>query len=663
MEWLAPITGLIAAGITVPLLVLLYFLKLKRREVLITSTFLWQRAVQDLQVNAPFQRLRRNILLLLQLLALLVVLTALARPVLSLKMGPARRVVVLIDRSASMSATDVDGTRLELAKRQAKEVIRSLRSAGAFSLLGGSDQAMVIAFDRHARVMCNFTSDQRQLLRAVDAIEPTDGDSFLAEAVTVARAYAQPPEAEIDGRTAEAAAQLELFSDGRIHDLGQVVVNSGELNFHCVGKSADNVAVVAMQARRSYHAADEVSVFASLANNGDARAECGVQLSVDGNVRAVRTVRIPARTPAANGSPAKPGKASVSFVLKHGGGGVAEVRQLRPDVLACDDAAWAILQPPKKLSVLAVTRGNLALTTALKACPLARLDIRTPAEFDAMDLSALGVERRYDVIVLDNHVPASKPGSRGSELPRGRYLIFGRPPEGIGVTVAKELKEQMVVDWRARHPVLQHVNMTNVFAMACYKMVLPRDATVLSEFGDAPAMAIIQRRGSVFLLVGFDVNRSNWPFEPGFVMFCYNAMNFLGLEVAEREQTSLEVGQAITVQAKPTEKLAELSGPGAASAKLACDASGTFRYPGTLHAGVYSLSIPGGREARFAVNVLDKEESNVEPVREIVLAGQKVAAQRAAPLRTNREVWPLLAALALVLVCVEWFVYNSRVKL
>ncbi len=84
MEWLTPLTALYAAAVSVPLLLLLYFLKLKRREQIVSSTLLWKRAVQDLQVNAPFQKLRRNILLLLQLLMLLAILLAIAGPILSL---------------------------------------------------------------------------------------------------------------------------------------------------------------------------------------------------------------------------------------------------------------------------------------------------------------------------------------------------------------------------------------------------------------------------------------------------------------------------------------------------------------------------------------------------------------------------------------------------
>ncbi len=246
MEWLAPMTAIYAAAVTIPLLVLMYFLKLKRHEAFVSSTLLWKRAVQDLQVNAPFQKLRRNILLLLQLLALAAILFALARPAVSLTAGQAKRYVLLIDRSASMNATDVEPSRLAVAKRQAKVLVESLRGKTAFSLTDRSDQAMVIAFDDHARVMCNFTSDKRQLIAAIDSIEATDGGSSLAEAVMMARAFAQSTTQQDNNRSAQSPAQLELFSDGRISDAEQIMVNPQELTFHCVGQSADNIAVIAM---------------------------------------------------------------------------------------------------------------------------------------------------------------------------------------------------------------------------------------------------------------------------------------------------------------------------------------------------------------------------------------------------------------------------------
>src|SRR5580704_5246969 len=98
-------SGLIAASIVIPALLVLYFLKLRRKEMPVSSTFLWKKAIQDLQVNAPFQKLRKNLLLLLQLLLLLALLLSLSRPVANYRPGAGKgKTVILIDRSASMSA-------------------------------------------------------------------------------------------------------------------------------------------------------------------------------------------------------------------------------------------------------------------------------------------------------------------------------------------------------------------------------------------------------------------------------------------------------------------------------------------------------------------------------------------------------------------------------
>src|ERR1700722_5530241 len=175
MSWLPHFenwkTGLLAAGIVIPALLILYFLKLRRKEMTVSSTFLWKKAIQDLQVNAPFQKLRRNLLLLLQLLLLLALLFALSRPVANYRPAAGKQTVILIDRSASMNAKDADGgTRLDEAKRRAKELGDSMKQGVA---------AIVIAFYDSAETIQSFTSDTTALRGAIDRISGTDRKSRL----------------------------------------------------------------------------------------------------------------------------------------------------------------------------------------------------------------------------------------------------------------------------------------------------------------------------------------------------------------------------------------------------------------------------------------------------------------------------------------------------
>jgi hypothetical protein len=592
---------------------------------------------------------------LLQLLALAAILVALAGPVLAWRRGPGQRYVVLIDRSASMNATDVKPSRLDAAKREAKVFVESMRSGSAVTLGDGADHAMVIAFDQHAKVMCNFTSDQRQLVAAIDAIEPSDGQSRLGEAVTVARAFAQSPGAEGSLRSVETPARLVLFSDGRIQDLDTVVVESDELVFHRIGESQDNVAITAMNARRSYEQPEQVEVFASLANYGAEPVTRDVQLAIDGNVHAVRSVTVPGRQAQAGDVPFKPGQAAVSFSLSHNDSGVLEVRQLGADALSRDDAAWSILEPPKRLSVLLVTKGNPVLESALRACPLARLDPCTPAGFDALDPAAFAAQQRYDVVVLDNHVPAHRL--------QGRYLVFGPPPNGIDVNSPRELDNQVIVDWRSQHPVLQYVNLTNLFALKSRKLELPRDADVLAEFNESPALALVRRQGGTYLLVGFDILQSNWPFEPSFVLFCYNVVSFLGAQVGSAGRHELAVGEPISIESVPAETILTLTRPDDTKVELTADPGGTVRFAATHRVGVYTVEAPGRPRRLYAVNLLDAEESRIEPQDQIKLAGVTVAAQDQMVQRANVPLWPVLVLAALVLVCLEWLAYTLRVRI
>src|SRR3954469_19895004 len=157
VQFSTPLQGVewaVLAGIPVAIIAL-YFLKLRRRPVQVPSTLLWRRSLEDLHVNSLFQRLRRNLLLFLQLLAVLLAMLAMAGPRIMGTTSTGQRFVLAIDNSASMQATDVRPSRLEYAKLEAKKIVQNMEP---------NDLAMVIAFSDRARVVSPYTGDKRQLL-------------------------------------------------------------------------------------------------------------------------------------------------------------------------------------------------------------------------------------------------------------------------------------------------------------------------------------------------------------------------------------------------------------------------------------------------------------------------------------------------------------------
>ncbi|MFN0010484.1 MAG: vWA domain-containing protein [Phycisphaerales bacterium] len=316
MTFLTPLFALLAAAVAVPTLVILYFLKLRRQTVEVSTTLLWKKAIEDLQANAPFQKLRRNLLLFLQLLALAAALFALAQPQLSAAGLGGVRHVILIDRSASMQATDGDEkdpakgekTRLERAKEEARRVVDSMREASFLSAAAGGagDEAMVIAFDATAEVRQNFTPSKAALRAAIEAIDAGDDSSSLKEAIKLAKAYSPRAVIEDKGLVASGPpARIHIISDGRLPDAGSStddpnkaaleLTPEDEVLFHSIGsKDSSNLGIVGLRAERSFDKPGTMSVFVGVQSSFRAARTVDVELSVDGQVAGIRSLTLPA---------------------------------------------------------------------------------------------------------------------------------------------------------------------------------------------------------------------------------------------------------------------------------------------------------------------------------------------------------------------------------
>ncbi len=505
MTFLTPLYAAYAAAVLIPALIILYFLKLRRRDLEVSTTLLWKKAIQDLQANAPFQKLRRNILLILQLLALGAAIFALGQPQIRSDLGVGERNIILIDRSASMSAVDGDPDlsvgdrriRLEAAKREAISLIESLREPGLFQR-ESADQAMVIAFDSSAEVVEQFTTDKKILKAAVESIKPTDAPTSMKEAMRLAKAYA--PKRIVEGKPVEGLegglpATIHLWSDGRIPDSEESKPGDQDsFIFHRVGvPEAVNIGIVGLRAERAYDQPQNLSVFVALTSTMPAARQVDVELLVDGAVVAIKQVTVPPATtaisggetgepqasdaaagegaPPAGATPPRPtpGTAGIVFPMERSEGAVMQVR-LRGldstsqtpvaelDALDADNRAWLVVPPAKRMSVAVVTRGNLFISAALKGLPLARHEQMSPEEFTAVLKS--GKAGEFDVIVLDAWLPPVGAGEVG--LPPGRYVVLGEVPSGAGLIDRGKGPPSIFMDWSRQHPVMRNVTLDPV---------------------------------------------------------------------------------------------------------------------------------------------------------------------------------------------------------
>lgn len=713
MTWLTPALAGIAAAIAVPALVILYFLKLRRRDLEISTTLLWKKTIQDIQANAPFQRLRRNILLLLQLIVLAGILLALAQPEYHGRDSEGEKRVIVIDRSASMSAADGDAdspgaqTRLAKAKEAALKLVDSLREPSIIGT-GPVDEAMVIVFDTTAEVRQQFTSDKALLRSAIDSIEPTDAPSSLREAMDLARAHL-PNKTQIDdftdpdtGETVTreitlegvkaGGARVHLYSDGRLPDAEEAVTGAEDVvTFVQVGATdAANVGITAMRAERAFDNPVSVSLYIGLQNTGRTPRQIDLELLINGIVSRVKSVTIPAAEAplaaapdpdapegptVADVLPWTPGVTGVTFEFDQADGGVfaAQISAPNPedDLLPVDNRAWMVVPPARQLSVAMVTQGNLFLTTALEGLPLARLVQYTPGQYDAA--AARGEMGQFDVVVFDGWIPTVD-GAPG--LPPGRALVLGAIPAPLGVAADGEPGFAQVLDWRRDHPVMRLLLLDKLLISRLPEVVAPDGvgATVLAETDRGPALIELTSADTRALVVPFNVLDSNWPFDVSFVVFVGAGINYLGQEGGLYGETGggFKPGTVLTDRLPIGAAAVRLDPPAGGDVPLVPAADGRIAYGPIRTAGLYEVSWngpagagdvrDGSRAIRtYAANLLDSAESDIAASPLLLLSGQRIDAESVEQARAMIRLWPWLILAALAVLMLEWWVYNRKV--
>jgi hypothetical protein len=660
MTWLTPMTGLLLGLALIPPLILLYFLKLRRHTQTVACTLLWKRSVEDLQANTPFQRLRRNILLLLQLLALGLLIASVMQPQVMADRPSGARTVFLIDNSASMTATDIAGgrTRLDEAKRLAKERIEQLHGGGLFT--GTPGETMIVAFSDRAEVTAPFTNSRQQLLAAIDRIQPTHGETRLDEALRLARAYTTNVVDEMgEARPIGEPAHLELFSDGRIADAAQQVLRGETITYHAVGMpNADNVAVASMAVERPFDRPTMVEVFASLLNFNEFEVTCDVQLSVGGAAVGIRDVRVGPATRDPSTDDLIPTRNNVVFAaFELPRGAVIEVANLRQDDMMADNVAQVIVPPPKRLRVALVSSPRNYLTrAALEGMALERLEMLSGDRFDL--LAEEGRLDVYDVIVLDNHSP------RVESLPAGRYLTFGATPPVEGLHEYGSGERDLVLTMREEHPVLRYVQLANLITLRSRLIQPGDDVEVLVEGSRGPLMLAVSRGPLHLIHVAFDPLDSTWPTQRSWVTFIFNAVEYLGHVGEGITAKGLRPGEAIATRLPAGASDVQIATPEGIVDRLSLSDPLQFTWGPTRLAGVHLLNWRepgvGERQSRaFAVNLFSDSEGHIAVNPELELALERVRGQLADGSR-YMPLWPWALALCLALLMLEWWVYHRK---
>lgn len=634
------------ALLALPLLgfiVALYLLRFRRPSAPVGSLHLWDELTRDREANSLWQRLQLSGLMLLQLLVMLALILALARPWVPSDETDGQSAILIIDTSASMGATDGARdrriTRLEAALEKARSIVDALPQGAT---------ASIITSDEHAAVVVSPTDDKSRLRDALARLRPQPTGTNLAEAAQLASVLAQRQPNSV----------IWVLSDGIFPAVGDAARElSAEVRFHQVGHSASNQAVTAISVD---HQAGSLGLFVQVTNADTLTVTRRLDLLVDDAPWNARTVTM------------GPGETQ-EFLLDDLpiGGRVVAAHLAGVDELEIDDTAWTVNRASAPANVLLVTNGNRFLELALALMPNLTLYKVAPAEYEpgaALD----GVP--FDLTVLDAGVVSTTL----SRLPDGNLLIF----EPRASTPLFSLRDEMMIapqpsfspletgglasdESSGRDPLLRFVDLSNLHVARAAQITVPTWGRVVLGSDKGPLIIAGEAGARKLGIIAFDLQQSDLPLQTAFPLLMRSLVTFLLPDPTGGVPIAVSPRSIVTIEAaaQTVDKVLVEDPSGREwTYPLPADRRRTpfqeTRQPGVYYITQYAGDDIVAQEA-FAVNLASLDESAVQPNPRPVLPTQGLprpeveSNQQGSSFR--REVWPYVAAGGFLVLLAEWF--------
>ncbi len=582
------------ALIGVPLILLMYLLKRKYQEKEIASLLLWQKAILLSQAQRPWQKLRRNLLMALQIAAVVLLAFSLAKPYVS-GSTQAQDYVLAIDCSLSMQAEESDsGSRWETAKQKAETWIDDAPYGSTFSVVALSDTPYVAL---------RASAEKEEVKDALARLEVTGGGVRWAEA-----------EELLVAEKNTLGGEVVIFSDD-YYDFAKL-----DALWEIQNAGADNTALTLL----SYTEQTDGMYVMVRAEHYGAEAQKEIGLFIDGALFDTAAVSLPEN-----------GTVDVVFtgVPKQGTSWKASLMQ--SDALEADNTVYAGFGESGEQKVLLVTEQNIFLEKAVSLMDGVSLFRASPEEADSLN--------GYSWYIYDGCVP--------EQMPEDGYVLLINPPAENGIV---SMGQMLDITGSARggntellegiedisFDLMQAREVTEAFGTA----FLRADGKTIAAYGE--------KNGRKLAVIGFDLHESDLPLKAEFPILLYRLYQwyFPGMQAGSADST---VGEAISFSLQPQTVSAAVVLPDGSEVAIAPPFPAAA-LTDTAQVGVYRLqetdSAGGKMESTFAVNVKTQGESDLRLQQE----APDYAGGETKTVQAGKNLRSIGLLLLLILLAVEW---------
>lgn len=583
--------GLIAL-IGVPMIIILHMLKRKQKDVIIPSTYLWERAVDTSVQSKPWQKLKKSLPLILQLIAVTALGLAVARPYIS-AFGTAYNYVIVIDASASMNAEDMGQTRLDYSKERAEKLIDS---ASALS------KVTVIAADESPYVVYGPDTDKAKAVSAVKSIKPTGGGIGTDT---------------LEGIIASEAAKTEggiyIFTDN------ENSFKNIDANVFYAGKQTANCAI-------TLASASEGSVLVNVRNYGETEEEKTVTVYLGNMAAAVSDVTIPAGS-----------ERSLVFKDIYSTSGEISVVMTPEDILPSDDTYYIAVNETGAAKVLLVSDGNTFLENAFGLVEGTEIYKMTSDTMKTADLTG------YDLYVFDGVMPDVMPSDGG--------LFIINPPEGNSYIPTGETKELNCYS-EGTSDLSGGENIQFIISEA-KNVERPSWAVTECAADGVPLIMRGDNGGQKVCVFTFDIHNSDLPLLKEFPIMIYNLSDwFVPGRIGTQDIT--RCGETLSIDVSADANKVTVENP-SGDTRVVAPPFPASEYNDTSEAGFYYVTSEKSdgsvQETVLAVNTLTDGESDLS-----ALFGQDKEGTAGKATKGGAALMGILTILAVIALIAEWWV-------
>ncbi len=587
----------------IPVIIIMYLLKQKAVDTPVSSLFLWREMYRNVEANTPWEKLKKNWLLILQILTLIVLVFALTSPyILSGSVG-ADHAIIVIDNSAGMNASyDENNTRLQHAVEEAQDYVRSLKTGTGISIITSNNKATLVLSN---------SDDKSQALNELKAIEPTYVAGDCTPGIEMVKAMQTQWESVETVCFTDTNVSMEQIQ-GYIVDMYVPVENAG---VEYVGHGMNNGKLV---------------VLAKIANYGAEERVMDVNLYGDDELLQIKSVIVAG------------GESQVVYFDKVDFAGKAlSVEITGQDAIKEDNICYDVLEDEQITKVLLMTEANVYLEKALMLVDGIEItksnDIASFTDFTTQE---------YDLYIFDGMVPDVLPAE-------GNMMFMNVECDALYETISP-MGGVMVAT--AKHTVTEYLEDLTFGVSSVYALEKPEWAETFLKVGDATVGFIGKKDAQTVCVMGFDFHNSDLPLKMEFPILVYNMVNECTSSGLIGE-TVVNAGDTVSVNGKLNVKLPIMIKPDGTREEL-----GDYRinYTNTFALGVYEVEQNQNGEmvkSAFAVNFPASESKVTQAPLAVMGEDSETVKTTVTGMLDLRN---LIIIIALGLLGIEWIAYIRR---